>query len=109
MDKFIEELIEKGMGQLMDQSRDELMDLDKIHKEDSRREEEAEQQVRSLGLTEEQESVIDHYLDCMKTCNHRYADVSYMAGIRDTVRLLVSLNLLKEADMQKDRESLNCN
>lgn len=98
MDKFIEGLIEKGMGQLMDQSRDELMASDEVYREDSRREEEAERRFLGLGLTEEQQAAIDDYLDRMRICNHRYADIAYMAGIKDTVGLLASLNLLKGAD-----------
>lgn len=100
MDKFIQEMIDKGMGQLMDQSRDELMASDEVYREDGRREEEAERRVLGLGLTEEQRAALDSYLDCMRICNHRYADIAYMAGIKDTVRLLASLNLLKGADAE---------
>lgn len=94
MDKFIENLIEKGMGQLMDQSRDELIASDDIYKEDSRREEEAEQRFLRLNLTEEQKMIIHDYLECIRIGKHRYADISYMAGIRDTVRLFVALQLV---------------
>ncbi len=97
MDKFIEELMERGMGQLMDRSRDRLAAADRVYREDGRREEAAERRFLSLGLTEEQKAAVDSYLDCIRIGSHRYADISYMAGIRDAVGMLASLGLLKGA------------
>lgn len=83
MYKFIEGLIEKGMGQLMDQSRDELVAVDHRYQKYSLREEEAERRVLGLGLTEEQQAALDGYLDCIRKSNHRFADIAYMAGFKD--------------------------
>jgi hypothetical protein len=44
--------------------------------------------------------VINDYIACTATVNHRYADISYMAGIRDTVKMLVSLGLIKDIGME---------
>lgn len=101
MDKFIEGLIEKGMGQLMDQSRDELAAADHSYQKNSLREEEAERRVLGLGLTKEQQTAIDDYLDCVRAGNHIFADLSYLAGIKDTVGLLASIGAIKIADAEE--------
>ena len=49
MDKFIEELMERGMAELMDRSRDRLAAADRVYREDGRREEAAERRFLSLG------------------------------------------------------------
>lgn len=101
MDKFIEDLMEKGLGQLMDKSRDEFLISDEIYREDCRREEELERKVLILNLTEEQKTDIHNYLECVRTSSHRCADLSYIAGIRDTIKFLVALGLLKGCDLEE--------
>ncbi len=54
MNKLIEELIEKGMGNFMDRSRDALAETDEIYLDDCRGEEEMERRYKNLGLTREQ-------------------------------------------------------
>ena len=101
MDKFIEELMEKGLGQLMDKSRDEFLVLDEVYREDGKREEELERKVLILNLTEEQKNVIHNYLECVRISSHRCADLSYIAGTRDTIKFLVALGLLKGCDLEE--------
>ena len=100
MNKLIEDLIEKGMGNFMDRSRDALAQTDEVYINDCRSEDELEQRYKNLGLTREQEKIINDYVASASTVNHRYTDISYMCGIKDAVGLLVSLGLIKgvEAD-----------
>lgn len=95
MNKLIEDLIEKGMGNFMDVSRDALAQADKIYLNDRKDENELELRYDNLDLTREQRIIINDYIACASTVNHRYADISYMAGIRDTVSMLVSLGLIR--------------
>ena len=95
MDKIIEDLIEKGMGRLMDSSRDALAKADKIYMDDRSDEIELEKRYENLELSKEQRMVVNDYMSCSLTVNHRYADISYMAGIKDAVGMLASLGLLK--------------
>lgn len=95
MNKLIEDLIEKGMGNFMEQSRDALAQTDEIYLSNCRSEDELEQRYKNLGLTKAQKKIINDYVACISTVNHRYADISYMCGIKDTVGLLVSLGLIK--------------
>ena len=97
MDSFVDLLIERGMGTLMDQSRDELAASDAACREFERKEEEAERRFRSIGLKDGEAAAAEEYLECMRINGHRYADISYMAGIRDAVLLLASLGALRDA------------
>lgn len=95
MNRLIEDLIAKGMGNFMDVSRDEMAMADEIYKADREAENELEKRYESLGLTREQRIIINDYIACTSTVNHRYADISYMCGIKNTVEMLVSLGLIK--------------
>ena len=95
MNKLIQDLIEKGMGNFMDRSRDALAWKDEIYLNDIKDENELGQRYENLDLTKGQRQVINDYVACASTANHRYADISYMCGIKDTVSLLVSLGLIK--------------
>ena len=83
----------------MDLSRDELARVDEVYQYDHKDAEELGQRYESLSLFRRQRMVINDYIACTATVNHRYADISYMAGIRDTVKMLVSLGLIKDIDM----------
>lgn len=48
----------------------------------------------ALNLGETDKKLIDDYTACLQTVDQRNADLSYIAGVRDTVRLLHSLDLL---------------
>lgn len=100
MNKLIQDLIEKGMGNFMDRSRDALVWADEIYLNDIKDENELAQRYESLDLTKAQRKVINDYMACATTVNHRYADVSYMCGIKDTVSMLVSLGLIKGVDAE---------
>lgn len=97
MDKFIQKMIDMGLGNLMDQSRDELVAADQSYQKNSLREEEAERRILGLGLTEEQQAALDDYLDCVRVGNHMFADLSYLAGVRDSINFLAAIGAIKIA------------
>ena len=101
MNKLIEELIKKGMGNFMDRSRDALAWADETYLNDRRDEHELERQYENLDLTKGQKKVINDYIACTLSSNQRYADISYMCGIKDTVSLLVSLGLIKGVEAEE--------
>ncbi len=101
MNNLIEDLITKGMGNFMDRSRDALASADEIYLKNFRDESEQERRYQNLRLTKEQKKVINAYVDSASTVNHRYADISYMCGIKDTVSLLVSLGLIKGVEAEE--------
>ena len=50
---------------------------------------------------ESRAAIINDYVACTSTVNHRYADISYMCGIKDTVIILVSLGLIKGVEAEE--------
>ena len=101
MNKLIEDLIKKGMGNFMDRSRDALAWADETYLNDRRDEHELERQYENLDLTKEQRKLINDYIACTLSSNQRYADISYMCGIKDTVSMLVSLGLIKGVEAEE--------
>lgn len=95
MDKFINKLLETHLGNIIDQSRDELILGDETGKQNERNLSQLEEKYLSLSLAEADRTLIDEYITCMQKADHRNADLSYVAGVRDTVRLLHSLDVLK--------------
>ncbi|MEY8378963.1 hypothetical protein AALD22_25040 [Lachnospiraceae bacterium 56-18] len=98
MNELIEKLISMGMGRLMDESRDEMAMEDETYKADREAEDELEKRYEGLGLSREQRIIVNDYIACTSTVNHRYADIAYMCGIKNTVEMLVSLGLIKGMD-----------
>lgn len=99
MDKLIGRLIENGMRRFMDRSRDELAREDDTYQYVHKDAEELGQRYECLSLSGRQRMVINDHIACTATVSHRYADISYMAGTRDTIKMLVSLGLIKDIDM----------
>lgn len=107
MEKLISKIIDMGMGQFMDNSRQELIVNDEIYLKDIEDEGELEEQYMSLRLPDKERILINDYIECVKTCDNRYSDISYMAGIKDTVRIFTYLGLLKDFDVSVKKEGAN--
>ena len=99
MEQLIDKLLDMGMGQFMDHSREELVRTDQVYLKDMEDEGELEQRFIGLDLPEEESILINDYIACAKSCGSRYADISYMAGIKDAVRMFACLGLLKDHDL----------
>ena len=96
MEKLLNRLIHKGLRGFMDERRQELALEDEVYLRDSADEEELEQRYIKLNLPKEQRLLINDYIACMKTAGSRYSDISYIAGVKDSVEMFVQLGLLKE-------------
>ena len=53
-----------------------------------------ENRYDQLQLSHTVKRVIDDYIACIQTRDERYADLSYVAGIRDTINLLQGMGML---------------
>lgn len=96
MDNLINKLIKESLGNVMDKSRDALLKEDDIYIQDSNDKEALEERYDALRLDEKDRIVINDYIACKDTISSRIADLSYIAGVSDTVKLLNSLGLLKK-------------
>ena len=95
LDRLIDDLLKKGLGNFIDRSRDALIWDDEIYQKCSREEDAAEEKCLNMNLTKGQKKTIMNYVSDVRATGHRYADLSYLAGVKDTVGMLVSLNMIK--------------
>lgn len=107
MEQLINKLLDMGMGQFMDNSRQDLIMTDEVYLGDIEDEGELEQRYMSLNIPDKDKILINDYIACVKTCDNRYSDISYMAGIKDAVRMFTYLGLLKDFDVSKQEEGAN--
>lgn len=99
LNKLINDLLKKGLGNFIDKSRDSLIWDDEEYQKCSREEDESEEKYLELGLTKEQMKIINSYVSDVRTTNHRYSDLSYLAAVKDTVGMLVSLGMIKGVEL----------
>ncbi len=99
MDKLMDDLLKKGLGNFIDRSRDAFIWDDEIYQKCSREEDESEEKCLNMGLTKRQEKTMKQYVSDIRATDHRYADLSYLAGVKDIVGMLVSLELIKGMEL----------
>lgn len=95
MENIIKQIIDMGMGNVMDKRRDPLILADEIYQQDTKDQRELEDRYDMLALTTEQRRIIDDYIACIFSTNCRVSDISYMVGIRDAILFLNQVGLLK--------------
>ena len=54
-----------------------------------------ESRYEDLKLSHSVKRIIDDYIACLQTRDERYADLSYAAGVRDTINLLQGMGMLR--------------
>lgn len=96
MENIMNKLINMGIRDFIDESREKLALEDEAYLIDKRDEDALERRYLELDLPRKQRILIDDYIACMKTAGIRYADISYIAGIKDAVRMFAKLGLLKD-------------
>lgn len=99
MNKLINDLLKRGLGNFIDRSRDALIWDDEIYQECSREEDESEEKCFNMNLAKGQKKVIKNYVSDIRATEHRYADLSYLAAVKDTVGMLVSLGMIKGVEL----------
>ena len=99
MNKLINDLLKRGLGNFIDRSRDALIWDDEIYQKCSREEDKAEEEFLGLGLTVGQVKIINNYVSDVRATNHRDSDLSYLAGVKDTVGMLVSMDMIKGMEL----------
>lgn len=101
MDKFIDKLLETSLGNAIDQSRDRLVLADDVCNANEAKLRVLEERYLSLNLDKADRTLIDEYITCLQKTDHRISDFGYIAGVRDTVKVLHSLDLLQGMEEQE--------
>lgn len=107
MEQIMKEMMDMGMKQFMDKSRKELSMSDAVYLEDCKDERELEQRYMELDLTRRQRMLVNDYVACTQTTYNRYAEISYVTGVKDAIKMLFQLGLLKGIKrLEEDEQNL---
>lgn len=93
--------INTSFGELMDKTRYGLINESKLYGEKNAEVERCEDAYMELNsneetrLTDAQREVVDEYKYAIEKLNQTYADISYIAGFEDCVKLLKRLGLVR--------------
>ncbi len=90
-----DKIIDLGLSNWMTKTKEEFAKKDKVYIEQERMTTEAEKKYVDLGLSAEEKEIIEEYIQKTRELEQRYADISYMAGMRDGFLILSSLGLIK--------------
>ena len=98
MEQLINNLLNMTMEQFMSEAREELAESDEIYLKDRADERDLERRYEELDITPKQRMLINDYMACAKTANQRYVDISYIAGIKDALKMCMHLGVLKNPE-----------
>lgn len=96
MKKLLKRLEKIGVEHFMKDTRQDLALSDKAFLRDKADETALEQRYEKLDMPKQQRILVNDYIACVKTAGSHYAKISYLAGIKDTIRILDHLGLIKK-------------
>lgn len=90
------DIFERIICSVIDATREELAKNDDEYL--SMEEERARLEILYLQMDQNNVDInlVNKYIDVSQKTNMRFADISYMAGVRDTISLMYRLGFLKE-------------
>ena len=95
MKKYINELIEIGMGSVIDMSADKVIMEDDVYRKDIKDAEEIHARLYD-SMTQEQRDIFEDYIACVMSANERASNLTYLVGARNTIQFLSEVNALKD-------------
>lgn len=88
------ELLEKTVAEAIDITRNQYAKTDSVYKMELENLEKLLREYEDLPLEKEVRSRIDAYIQSLEKLDGRYADLSYIAGIRDACFWAAKIGLL---------------
>ena len=96
MDKFVKKLVKNHLGAFMNKSIDALALADETYLQDSKAADELEERYNALNIPEKDRIVINDYIACLSTKEHKMRDLAYLAGVADSIKLFNGLGAIKD-------------
>lgn len=96
MRKYISELIDIGMGAVIDMSIDKVIMEDELYLNHMKSAKEIQKKFDDLGFTEEQKDMVEDYIASIMAANERACNLTYLIGARNTIQFLGEINALKD-------------
>lgn len=88
------ELLEKTVAEAIDITRNQYAKTDSVYKMELEKLEKLLREYEDLPLGKEVRSKIDAYIQTLEKLDGRYADLSYIAGIRDACFWAAKIGLI---------------
>lgn len=96
MNNYIDNLIIEGMGNVMNSCADPEILEDEYYQKLSNEVDEAQAELKEMGLSEEQMEAVEKYVECIHTANARSCNISFLVGARNAILLMNELNAFKD-------------
>lgn len=96
---FLQELIDYGMCNMIDDRLSEFLENDKKYDQLEWKVDELEKKYMKLGLKNEEKELVDEYITSIENLKGYMYEQTYFLGIRDTIALLSRLELIKKGDI----------
>ena len=94
MKKYINELIEIGMGNVINTSIDSFIVEDEVYRMDIQNACEIKNKFYDT-LTNEQKNIFEDYVACIMSANERACNLSYLIGAKNTIQFFSEIQVLK--------------
>lgn len=96
MDNIINQLIQENIGQVIDKRRDSLLMADEMYQQDCSDAQELLNRYEAIDLRQSDRILINDLIACLETRDNRCADLSYLCGFSDAIKLLHNLGAIKD-------------
>lgn len=87
MDEYINELIQIGLGNVIDLSVDEYIVKDNVYQGNMTEAGKILDKIRE-NLSEEKQTLLDEYMDYIMNANERACTLAYLIGAKNTMKFI---------------------
>ena len=95
MKNYINELIDIGMGAVIDMTTDRVIMQDEVYQKNQSDSQTILEQLTDT-FDEPQKQLFEDYIDCTMSATERACNLSYLVGVRNTIQFLSEINALKD-------------
>lgn len=95
MDKIINEMIEMGLGNIINKITDIGLGKDEIYLKSLQDAEELKMEIEKLGLLDEQSELLEDFEGCLMSASSRACEIAYLVGIKNTILFLKGIDVFK--------------
>lgn len=95
MDSMMQRLLDNGFGEMIDFTREEFLKKDETYQAQTIETNKSEEEFMRLKLLDEEKRVIENYIAHIQREASRYADISYFAGMKDAIRMMVDMGFIQ--------------
>ena len=96
MNRYIEELVKGGLGNIIDKHVDEEIMEDSFYNDVMEGAQVTKEKLEET-LNEEQKALLEDYIACIFSANARVSNISYLVGLKDTIKFMSGIGLFNDS------------